>query len=43
MYAGHDCTFGLALMSLSTNDVDKFQYTLDADDKQSLADWIRAK
>jgi hypothetical protein len=40
VYAGHDCTYALATMSLKEGDLDRFQYQLDGDDLQCLADWI---
>ena len=41
VYAGHDISYALAMMSLKASDVDKFDYKLDEDeDKQTLADWI---
>lgn len=40
MFAGHDATYNLAVMSLKKQTVDKFEYTLEPDDKECLADWI---
>lgn len=40
MFAGHDGTYNLAVMSLKKKTLDKFKYTLDAEDKETLADWI---
>merc|ERR1712028_157215 len=40
IYAGHDATYALASMSLKKSDLDVFEYTLDEDDRQTLADWI---
>merc|ERR1712032_23062 len=40
MFVGHDGTYNLAVMSLKQKTLDKFEYTLDEDDKQTLADWI---
>lgn len=40
IYAGHDATYALASMSLKQSDLDVFEYALDEDDRQTLADWI---
>lgn len=40
MFAGHDGTYNLAVMSLKKQTLDKFDYELDDDDKECLADWI---
>lgn len=40
MFSGHDGTFNLAVMSLKKVTLDKFDYQLDDDDKECLADWI---
>lgn len=40
VYAGHDATYCLATMSLKPADLDRFQYILDDDDLQCLADWV---
>lgn len=41
VYAGHDISYALAMMSLRSSDLDKFNYRLeDPEDKQTLADWI---
>jgi len=40
MFAGHDGTYNLAVMTLKKHTVDKTDYTLDAEDKECLADWI---
>jgi len=40
VYSGHDATFALATMSLKAEDLDRFDYELDSDDLQCLADWI---
>ena len=40
MFAGHDGTYNLAVMSLKKQTVDKFEYVLEQDDKECLADWI---
>ena len=38
--AGHDATYMLANMSLKADDADKFGVPYDADDRQTLAEWI---
>ena len=38
--AGHDATYMLAQMSLKADDADKFGVPYDADDRQTLAEWI---
>ena len=40
MFAGHDGTYNLAVMSLKKQTVDKFKYVLEQDDKECLSDWI---
>eukprot|EP00415_Alexandrium_ostenfeldii_P002179 UN2179 len=40
MFAGHDGTYNLAVMSLKKQTLDKFEYELDDDDKECLADWL---
>jgi len=40
MFAGHDGTYNLAVMSLKKQTLDKFEYELDDEDKECLADWI---
>lgn len=40
MFAGHDGTYNLAVMSLKKQTLDKFQYNLDDEDKECLSDWI---
>jgi len=40
MFAGRDGTYNLAVMSLKKKTLDHFTYTLDADEKESLAEWI---
>jgi len=40
MFTGHDGTFNLAVMSMKTNTLDKFDYELEDEDKACLADWI---
>merc|ERR1712228_583860 len=40
MFVGHDGTYNLAMMTLKKKTLDKFDYTLDEEDKQTLADWI---
>lgn len=40
MFAGHDGTYNLAVMSLKKQTLDKFDYELDDEDKECLADWI---
>merc|ERR1740129_2675752 len=40
MFAGHDGTYNLAVMSLKKHTLNKFDYELDDDDKECLADWI---
>lgn len=40
MFAGHDGTYNLAVMSLKKHTLDKFDYELDAEDKECLSDWI---
>eukprot|EP00928_Gymnodinium_smaydae_P023124 TRINITY_DN19207_c0_g1_i1.p1 TRINITY_DN19207_c0_g1~~TRINITY_DN19207_c0_g1_i1.p1 ORF type:complete len:410 (+),score=75.03 TRINITY_DN19207_c0_g1_i1:38-1231(+) len=40
MFAGHDGTYNLAVMSLKKQSLDRFSYELDADDRECLADWI---
>uniref|UniRef100_A0A7S4UUI2 Cytochrome b5 heme-binding domain-containing protein n=1 Tax=Alexandrium monilatum TaxID=311494 RepID=A0A7S4UUI2_9DINO len=40
MFAGHDGTYNLAVMSLKKQTLDKFKYELDDEDKECLADWI---
>mmetsp|Transcript_30663 Transcript_30663/g.70814 ORF Transcript_30663/g.70814 Transcript_30663/m.70814 type:complete len:396 (-) Transcript_30663:111-1298(-) len=40
MFAGHDGTYNLAVMSLKKHTVDKTDYTLQAEDKECLSDWI---
>lgn len=39
-FAGHDATYNLAVMTLKKQSVDKFDYVLEQDDKECLADWI---
>jgi len=40
MFAGHDGTYNLAVMSLKTKTLDKFTYHLDDEERCCLADWI---
>mmetsp|Transcript_59807 Transcript_59807/g.165385 ORF Transcript_59807/g.165385 Transcript_59807/m.165385 type:complete len:433 (+) Transcript_59807:68-1366(+) len=40
MFAGRDGTYNLAVMSLKKQTLDKFEYELDDEDKECLADWI---
>jgi len=41
MFAGHDGTYNLAVMSLKKQTLDKFNFELDdEEDKECLADWI---
>lgn len=40
MFVGHDGTYNLAMMTLKKKTLNKFDYTLDEEDKQTLADWI---
>lgn len=40
IFAYHDSTYNLAVMSLKKPTLDKFKYELDEEDKQTLADWI---
>lgn len=40
IYAGHDATFALATMSMRSTDLDVFDYELDADSREALADWL---
>lgn len=39
-FAGHDATYNLAVMTLKKQTVDTFEYVLEQDDKECLADWI---
>lgn len=39
-FAGHDATYNLAVMTLKKQTVDTFEYVLEPDDKECLADWI---
>lgn len=40
MFAYHDGTYNLAIMTLKKTSLDRFKYELDEEDKQTLADWI---
>eukprot|EP00746_Dinoflagellata_sp_MGD_P167538 gnl/MRDRNA2_/MRDRNA2_98247_c0_seq1.p1 gnl/MRDRNA2_/MRDRNA2_98247_c0~~gnl/MRDRNA2_/MRDRNA2_98247_c0_seq1.p1 ORF type:complete len:210 (+),score=35.87 gnl/MRDRNA2_/MRDRNA2_98247_c0_seq1:80-709(+) len=40
IFAFHDSTYNLAVMSMKKPTLDSFTYELDEEDKQSLADWI---
>lgn len=40
MFAGHDGTYNLAVMSLKKATIDKFTYEVDDEEKESLADWV---
>jgi len=40
MFAGHDGTYNLAVMSLKKHTLNKFDYELDDEDKECLADWV---
>eukprot|EP00746_Dinoflagellata_sp_MGD_P152921 gnl/MRDRNA2_/MRDRNA2_83968_c0_seq2.p1 gnl/MRDRNA2_/MRDRNA2_83968_c0~~gnl/MRDRNA2_/MRDRNA2_83968_c0_seq2.p1 ORF type:complete len:109 (+),score=20.89 gnl/MRDRNA2_/MRDRNA2_83968_c0_seq2:188-514(+) len=40
MFAYHDGTYNLAVMTMKKNTLDRFKYQLDEEDKQTLADWI---
>lgn len=40
MFSGHDGTYNLAVMSLKQKTLDVFDYDLDTEDKECLADWI---
>eukprot|EP00427_Karlodinium_veneficum_P043398 CAMPEP_0169268128 /NCGR_PEP_ID=MMETSP1016-20121227/47598_1 /TAXON_ID=342587 /ORGANISM="Karlodinium micrum, Strain CCMP2283" /LENGTH=354 /DNA_ID=CAMNT_0009352745 /DNA_START=9 /DNA_END=1074 /DNA_ORIENTATION=- len=40
MFAGHDGTYNLAVMSLKKKTLNKFKYKLEDEDKETLADWI---
>jgi len=41
MFAGHDGTYNLTMMTLKKQTLDKFGgYEVDADDKECLADWL---
>lgn len=40
MFSGHDGTWNLAVMSLKKKDIDTFEYGLDDEEKETLADWI---
>merc|ERR1711963_918179 len=40
MFAGHDGTYMLAVMSLKKQFLDKFTYEIDDEDKETLSEWI---
>eukprot|EP00747_Dinoflagellata_sp_TGD_P179590 gnl/TRDRNA2_/TRDRNA2_30636_c0_seq1.p1 gnl/TRDRNA2_/TRDRNA2_30636_c0~~gnl/TRDRNA2_/TRDRNA2_30636_c0_seq1.p1 ORF type:complete len:408 (+),score=77.70 gnl/TRDRNA2_/TRDRNA2_30636_c0_seq1:67-1290(+) len=40
MFAGHDGTYNLGVMSLKKNTLDKFKYKMDAEDHMTLAEWL---
>jgi len=40
MFAGHDGTYNLAVMSLKKKTLDVFEYDIDSDDKLTLAEWV---
>jgi len=41
VFSGHDASYALSIMSLNPKDVDVFEYDLEAEDAQTLADWIK--
>jgi len=40
LFAYHDGTYNLAVMTMKKTTLDRFKYELDEEEKQSLADWI---
>jgi len=40
MFSGNDGTYNLAVMSLKKPTLNKFEYELDSEDKECLADWL---
>lgn len=40
MFTGHDGTYNLAVMSLKAKTLDKFEYELDDEEKECIADWL---
>lgn len=40
MFAGHDGTYNLAVMSLQKKTLDVFDYELEEEEKEALADWL---
>merc|ERR550532_956300 len=41
VFAGHDCTYSLAVMSLDVTNLDKFGYELGDAEKQMVAGWVQ--
>mmetsp|Transcript_5703 Transcript_5703/g.11613 ORF Transcript_5703/g.11613 Transcript_5703/m.11613 type:complete len:193 (-) Transcript_5703:80-658(-) len=40
LFAGHDGTYNLAVMTMKKNTLDMFEYELDDEDKCTLSEWI---